>query len=130
MRLKVPDPDVAFVRQVAELAPFPPPSLPAPIEATAAFIPTRRAEFYKEEDRFLELGEAVPTYKPPHDEEVHDPAEYPIALLSLHSKWRIHSSYAEAALAQPTSAAAGRPCCSARPPRPSAGSAGQPRRAA
>ena len=97
VRLKVPDPDVAFVRQVEELAPFPPQSLPAPIEATAAFIPTRRAEFYKEEDRFLELGEAVPTYKPPHDDEVHDPAEYPIALLSPHSKWRIHSSYANVA---------------------------------
>jgi anaerobic selenocysteine-containing dehydrogenase len=97
VRLKVPDPDVAFVRQVEELAPFPPQSLPAPLEATAAFIPTRRAEFYKEEDRFLELGEAVPTYKPPHDDEVHDPAEYPIALLSPHSKWRIHSSYANVA---------------------------------
>lgn len=97
MRLKVPDPDVAFVRQVEELAPFPPRSLPAPLEATAVFIPTRRAEFYKEEDRFLELGEAVPTWKPPHDDEVHDPAEYPIALLSPHSKWRIHSSYANVA---------------------------------
>jgi anaerobic selenocysteine-containing dehydrogenase len=97
VRLKVPDPDVAFVRQVEELAPFPPQSLPAALEATAAFIPTRRAEFYKEEDRFLELGEAVPTYKPPHDDEVHDPDEYPIALLSPHSKWRIHSSYANVA---------------------------------
>ena len=97
VRLKVPDPDVAFVRQVEELAPFPPQSLPAPLEATAAFIPTRRAEFYKEEDRFLELGEAVPTWKPPHDDGVHDPGEYPIALLSPHSKWRIHSSYANVA---------------------------------
>jgi anaerobic selenocysteine-containing dehydrogenase len=97
VRLDVPDPDVAFVRQVDELAPFPPRSLPALLEATAVFIPTRRAEFYKEEDRFLQLGEAVPTYKPPHDDEVHDPAEYPIALLSPHSKWRIHSSYANVA---------------------------------
>ena len=97
VRLDVPDPDVAFVRQVEELVPFPPQSLPAPLEATAVFIPTRRAEFYKEEDRFLELGEAVPTYKPPHDDGVHDPGEYPIALLSPHSKWRIHSSYANVA---------------------------------
>ncbi len=97
VRLKVPDPDVAFVRQVDELVPFPPQSLPAPLEATAVFVPTRRAEFYKEEDRFLELGEAVPTYKPPHDDGVHDPGEYPIALLSPHSKWRIHSSYANVA---------------------------------
>ena len=28
---------------------------------------------------------------------MHDPAEYPIALLSPHSKWRIHSSYANVA---------------------------------
>jgi len=97
VRLDVPDPDVAFVRQVEELVPFPPQSLPAPLEATAVFVPTRRAEFYKEEDRFLELGEAVPTYKPPHDDGVHDPGEYPIALLSPHSKWRIHSSYANVA---------------------------------
>jgi len=97
VRLKVPDPDVAFVRQVEELTPFPPRSLPAALEATAAFIPTRRAEFYKEEDRFLESGESVPTYKAPYDDEVHDPAQYPITLLSPHSKWRIHSSYANVA---------------------------------
>ena len=97
VRLNVPDPDVAFVRQVQELVPFPPVSLPAPLEATAQFIPTRRAEFYKEEDRFIELGETVPTYKAPHDDQVHDPAEYPITLLSPHSKWRIHSSYANVA---------------------------------
>jgi anaerobic selenocysteine-containing dehydrogenase len=97
VRLNVPDPDVAFVRQVEELVPFPPPSLPAPLEATAAFVPTRRAEFYKEEDRFLELDEAVPTYKPPHDDDIHGPDEYPIVLLSPHSKWRIHSSYANVA---------------------------------
>ena len=97
VRLNVPDPDVAFVRQVTELAPFPPVSLPAPLEATAQFVPTRRAEFYKEEERFIELGETVPTYKAPHDDEVHDPAEYPITLLSPHSKWRIHSSYANVA---------------------------------
>jgi anaerobic selenocysteine-containing dehydrogenase len=97
VRLAAPDPDVAFIRQVEELQPFPPRSLPAPLEATAAFIPTRRAEFYKEEDRFLEAGEAVPTYKPPHDDEIHDPEEYPITLLSPHSKWRIHSSYANVA---------------------------------
>ncbi len=96
-RLKVPDPDVAFKRQVEELIPFPPRSLPAALEATAAFIPTRRIEFYKDQDRFIELKETVPTYKPPRDDEIHDPAEYPIQLLSPHSKWRIHSSYANVA---------------------------------
>ena len=94
VRLPVPDPDVAFVEQVRDRVPFPPVSLPAPLEKTASFIPTRRIEFYKEEDRFIELGETVPTWKPPFDDAVHDRAEYPLALLSPHSKWRIHSSYA------------------------------------
>jgi len=97
VRLNVPDPDVAFVQQVTQLAPFPPRSLPAPYESTAAFVPTGRIEHYKDDDRFLELGEQTPTWKPPHDDEVHDPDDYPIALLSPHSKWRIHSSYANVA---------------------------------
>jgi anaerobic selenocysteine-containing dehydrogenase len=94
VRLNVPDPDIPFRAQIERYEPFPPRSLPAALEATAAFVPTRRIEFYKEEDRFLELGETVPTYKPPYDDAVHDPAEYPLQLLTPHSKWRIHSSYA------------------------------------
>jgi anaerobic selenocysteine-containing dehydrogenase len=94
VRLNVPDPDVAFKAQIEDLAPFPPRSLPAALEKTAAFIPTRRIEFYKEEARFRELGEAVPTYRPPFDDTVHDPATWPLAFLTPHSKWRIHSTYA------------------------------------
>ncbi|HEY6057192.1 MAG TPA: molybdopterin-dependent oxidoreductase, partial [Candidatus Limnocylindrales bacterium] len=94
VRLNVPDPDIPFLRQVRDLEPFPPRSLPAALEATAAFIPTRRIEFYKDFDRFLELGEQVPTWKPPADDDVHPPDRYPLILLSPHSKWRIHSSYA------------------------------------
>ena len=93
VRLPVPDPDVAFKAQIEDLVPFPPRSLPAALEATAAFIPTRRIEFYKDEDRFLELGEQVPVYREPFDDGVHDPATFPLALLSPHSKWRIHSTY-------------------------------------
>ena len=94
VRLNVPDPDIPFLRQIERLEPFPPRSLPAPLEATAAFIPTRRIEFYKEEDRFIEQGETVPTYRPPFDDSVHDPAAWPLTLLTPHSKWRIHSTYA------------------------------------
>jgi anaerobic dimethyl sulfoxide reductase subunit A len=94
VRLRVPDPDIPFLAQIRDLVPFPPRSLPAALEATAAFIPTRRIEFYKEEQRFRDLGEQVPTYKPPFDDGVHDPAKWPLALLTPHSKWRIHSSYA------------------------------------
>ncbi len=93
VRLRVPDPDVPFRAQIEDLEPFPPVSLPAPIEATQVFLPTRRIELYKEEDRFLELGEQVVTHKDPYDDGVHDPAEYPLRLLSPHSKWRIHSTY-------------------------------------
>jgi anaerobic selenocysteine-containing dehydrogenase len=94
VRLRVPDPDIPFMAQIERLEPFPPRSLPAALEATAAFIPTRRIEFYKEDDRFIELGETVPTFKGLADDAVHDPAAYPLLLLSPHSKWRIHSSYA------------------------------------
>lgn len=94
VRLNVPDPDIAFVQQVRDRTPFPPRSLPAPLEKTAEFIPTRRIEFYKEDDRFIELGETVPTYRPPYDDGIHDPTTYPLTLLTPHSKWRIHSSYA------------------------------------
>jgi anaerobic selenocysteine-containing dehydrogenase len=92
-RLNVPDPDVPFLRQIEDLAPFPPRSLPAPLEATAAFVPTGRIEFYKDFDRFIELGETVPTYKEPHDDGANDPSRFPLTLLSPHSKWRIHSTY-------------------------------------
>lgn len=93
VRLNVPDPDIPFLAQINDLEPFPPVSLPAPLEATAAFLPTRRIEFYKEEERFRELGETVPTYRDPHDDGVHDPSEWPLTLLTPHSKWRIHSTY-------------------------------------
>jgi anaerobic selenocysteine-containing dehydrogenase len=94
VRLKVPDPDIPFVAQIRDLVPFPPRSLPAKLDQTQPFVPTGRIEFYKEEARFRELGESVPTYKPPFDDGVHDPAQWPLTLLTPHSKWRIHSSYA------------------------------------
>jgi anaerobic selenocysteine-containing dehydrogenase len=94
VRLNVPDPDIPFLAQVRDLTPFPPRSLPAPLEQTRSFVPTARIEFYKEEARFRELGETVPTYRPPFDDGVHDPREWPLALLTPHSKWRIHSTYA------------------------------------
>jgi anaerobic selenocysteine-containing dehydrogenase len=94
VRLRVPDPDVPFAAQVRDRTPFPPRSLPAALDATAAFIPTRRIEFYKDADRFIERKETVPAYLPPFDDTVHDPASWPLTLLTPHSKWRIHSSYA------------------------------------
>jgi anaerobic dimethyl sulfoxide reductase subunit A len=94
IRLNVPDPDIPFLAQIRDLEPFPPRSLPAKLEQTAPFVPTGRIEFYKEEQRFRDLGETVPTYRPPYDDSTHDPGQWPLTLLSPHSKWRIHSSYA------------------------------------
>lgn len=94
MRLNVADPEVPFQRQIEDLVPFPPVSLPAPLATTRRFVPTGRIELYKEEDTFLERGETVATHLRPHDDGVHDPERYPLTLLSPHSKWRIHSTYA------------------------------------
>ncbi|HMS89280.1 MAG TPA: molybdopterin dinucleotide binding domain-containing protein [Acidimicrobiales bacterium] len=93
VRLNVPDPDVAFVEQIRDLVPFPPESLPAPLEKTREFVPTGRIEFYKDDDLFLELDEQVPTYRPPYDEQTQSAETYPLRLLTPHSKWRIHSTY-------------------------------------
>ncbi len=94
VRLNVPDPDVPFLAQIEQLEPFPPRSLPSPLEATQRFVPTGRIEFYKEEDRFIESDQTVPTHLEPNDDGVHDPDRFPLILLSPHSKWRIHSTYA------------------------------------
>ena len=93
VRLNVADPDIPFLAQIENFQPFPPVSLPAPLEKTAAFVPTGRIEFYKDEDQFLAVGEQVPTYKPPFDDAANPPADYPLRLLTPHSKWRIHSSF-------------------------------------
>ncbi|MEQ1698932.1 MAG: molybdopterin-dependent oxidoreductase [Ilumatobacteraceae bacterium] len=93
VRLNVADPDIPFLAQIENFEPFPPVSLPAAIEKTAVFVPTGRIEFYKDEDQFLAAGEQVPTYKPPFDDAANPPAQYPLRLLTPHSKWRIHSTY-------------------------------------
>lgn len=93
VRLKVADPDIPFLKQINDLEPFPPVSLPAPIEKTAVFVPTGRIEFYKDEDEFLAANEQVPTYRPPFDDQFNPPAQYPLRFLTPHSKWRIHSTY-------------------------------------
>lgn len=93
VRLKVADPDIPFLAQIENMAPFPPVSLPVPIEKTAIFVPTGRIEFYKDHDAFLAVGEQVPTYKPAYDDAANPPEKYPLRFLTPHSKWRIHSSY-------------------------------------
>ncbi len=95
VRLNVPDPDVMFHAQIENMEPFPSRTYPFPLEATQKFVKTGRMEFYKEEDRFLELGEAVPVYKPPFvaDDAAAERDQYPLVLLSPHERWRVHSTY-------------------------------------
>ncbi len=95
VRLNVPDPDVMFHEQIENLVPFPSRTYPFPLEATQKFVKTGRMEFYKEEDRFLELGEAVPLYKPPFvaEDAGAERDRYPLILLSPHERWRVHSTY-------------------------------------
>lgn len=95
VRLNVPDPEVTFHEQIENGVPFPSRTYPFPLEATRRFVKTGRMEFYKDEDRFLELGEQVPVYKPPIEADADNPkAEtYPLVLISPHSRWRVHSTY-------------------------------------
>ena len=69
---------------------------------------TKRQELYKEEDRFIEFGEQLPTHKEPHTATPYGPSmewreakkhknplfvKYPLYYLSRHTRWSIHSSW-------------------------------------
>jgi len=94
VRLKVHNPDVTFYDQIHDFKPFPSRTYPLPLAATQRFVKTGRMEFYKEEDRFLQLGEQVPTYKPPFEADSQEARhKFPLVLLSPHSRWRVHSTF-------------------------------------
>ncbi len=89
---------IPFWEQVHEGAPFPTISRPHPYEQTAGFVRSGRIEFYRDEDRFLELGEQLPCYKPAfEDTEYKDDPEartkYPFAFITRNSLFRVHSTY-------------------------------------
>ncbi len=52
---------------------------------------TGRQQYYVDHDWFLELGEELPTHKPPVDEQ--DPAKYPLRYNSPHGRYSIHSTW-------------------------------------
>ncbi len=67
-----------------------------------------RQELYKDEDRFIEYGEQLPTHKEPHaatpygrsmewhEAKMHrnpDFEKYPLYYLSRHTRWSVHSSW-------------------------------------
>lgn len=89
---------IPFWEQVHEGAPFPTVSRPNALDVTAKFVKSGRIEFYKDEDRFLELGEQLPCYKPAFEDTEYavDPdarAKYPFAYLTRNSLFRVHSTY-------------------------------------
>ncbi len=101
VRLHSPAPgnrQVPFYEQVAERKPFPPPSYPAPIKATAQFLRSGRIEFYKDEDLFLAEGEQLPVHKETFAEteyKVNPKARdtYRLRYVTKNSLYRVHSTH-------------------------------------
>lgn len=89
---------IPFYEQIHDYVPFPPVSYPEKIETTAAFVRSGRIEFYKDEQCFLDLGEALPVHKAPFVESEYalDPSiegKYPLAYLTRNSIHRVHSTH-------------------------------------
>lgn len=92
------DRQVPFYEQVHHRQPFPPPSYPAPIKATAQFLRSGRIEFYKDEDLFLSEGEQLPVHKETFAETEYkvNPAardKYRLRYVTKNSLYRVHSTH-------------------------------------
>ena len=92
------DRQVPFYEQVRHRVPFPPPSYPAPIKATAQFLRSGRIEFYKDEDLFLKEGEQLPVHKETYVETEYkvNPAareKYQLRYVTKNSLYRVHSTH-------------------------------------
>lgn len=89
---------VPFYEQIAHKKPFPSLSRPAAYSATAQFVKSGRIEFYKDEDIFLESGEALPVHKPPFVDSEYKllpeaREKYKFAYITRNSLYRIHSTH-------------------------------------
>lgn len=89
---------IPFWEQIHEGQPFPTVSRPNALDVTARFVKSGRIEFYKDEDRFLEMGEQLPCYKPAFEDTEYaaDPEareKYPFAYLTRNSLFRVHATY-------------------------------------
>ena len=92
------DRQVPFYEQVHHRVPFPPPSYPAPIKATAQFLRSGRIEFYKDEDLFLAEGEQLPVHKETYagtEYKVNPTAreKYRFRFVTKNSLYRVHSTH-------------------------------------
>lgn len=89
---------IPFYAQIHDRKPFPPQSLPSPLAATAKFVKSGRMEFYKDEDRFIELGECLPVHKPPFEDTEYalkpeNREKYKFAYVTRNSIHRVHSTH-------------------------------------
>jgi len=89
---------IPFYEQIQHKKPFPPESLPAKLEQTAQFVKSGRIEFYKDEDIFLQAGEALPVHKPPFEESeyVLNPKareKYTFSYVTRNAIYRVHSTH-------------------------------------
>lgn len=94
------DRQVPFYEQVHDRHPFPPPSYPAPLEATSKFVRSGRIEFYKDEDLFLQTGEQLPVHKDTFvdTEYAADPEaknKYRLRFVTKNSLYRVHSTHSD-----------------------------------
>ncbi|WP_425800479.1 molybdopterin-dependent oxidoreductase [Desulfitobacterium sp. Sab5] len=89
---------IPFYEQIQYKQPFPPVSLPAKLEQTAQFVKSGRIEFYKDEDIFLQAGEALPVHKPPFEESEYalNPKareKYTFTFITRNAIYRVHSTH-------------------------------------
>jgi anaerobic selenocysteine-containing dehydrogenase len=98
VRLNLPVPNkrqLIFWEQIEEKKPFPPVSYPAPLPKTARFVKSGRAEFYKDEDIFIDTGETMPVYKAPFADTENRTAnaKYPLSFITRNALYRVHSTH-------------------------------------
>lgn len=89
---------IPFYDQIHNMVPFPPQSYPEQISTTARFVKSGRAEFYKDEQAFLDVGEMLPIHKEPFVESEYalDPTiedRYTLAYITRNSIYRVHSTH-------------------------------------
>lgn len=93
VRLKVHDPECGLDEQLHEDKLFPPRAYPFPEGAQREFLKTGRMEFYKEEDIYQKMGETIPTYHWAFEHLPKSAQGLPLAIVTPHSKWRVHSTH-------------------------------------
>jgi nitrate reductase / nitrite oxidoreductase, alpha subunit len=93
VRLHVPDPEIGMDEQLINKKPFPPRAIPFKVEQQKEFHKTGRMEFFKEEEIYWKMGEAFPVFKPAFSHLPVEDQRMPLAIVTPHSKWRVHSTH-------------------------------------